>query len=42
VICAGVGVNGSALVFCGRDMLFLGGHNVCAIYFFFVLEVLVC
>jgi hypothetical protein len=41
VICAGVCVNGSALVFCGRDMWFLGGRNVCAI-FFYVLTALVC
>jgi hypothetical protein len=32
VICAGVCVNGSALVFCGCDMWFLGGRNVCAIF----------
>jgi hypothetical protein len=32
VIGAGVCVNGSALVFCGRDMWFLGGRNVCAIF----------
>jgi hypothetical protein len=33
VIGAGVSVNGSALVFCRRDMWLLGGRNVCAIYF---------
>jgi hypothetical protein len=32
VIGAGVSVNGSALVFCGRDMWFLGGRNVCYIF----------
>jgi hypothetical protein len=32
VIGAGVCVNGSALVLCGRDMWFLGGSNVCAIF----------
>jgi hypothetical protein len=31
VIGAGVSVNGSTLVFCGRDMWFVGGRNVCAI-----------
>jgi hypothetical protein len=36
VICAGVNVNGSALVFCGRDMWFLGGRNVCAIFFVYL------
>jgi hypothetical protein len=40
VICAGVCVNESALVLCGRDMWFLGGRDVCAI--FCVLTVLVC
>jgi hypothetical protein len=29
---AGASVKGSALVFCGRDVLFLGGRNVCAIF----------
>jgi hypothetical protein len=33
-------VNGSVLVLCGRDMWFLGRHNMCAI--FCVLMVLVC
>jgi hypothetical protein len=33
VIGAGVSVSGSALVFCGCDMWFLGGRNVCAIFF---------
>jgi hypothetical protein len=32
VIGAGVSVNGSALVFCGHDMWFLDGHNMCAIF----------
>jgi hypothetical protein len=32
VVGAGVSVNGSALVFCGRHMWFLGGRNVCAIF----------
>jgi hypothetical protein len=32
VIGAGASVNGSALVFCGRDMWFLDGRNVCAIF----------
>jgi hypothetical protein len=40
MISAGVYVNGSALVFCGRDMWFVCGRNVCAI--FFVLMVFVC
>jgi hypothetical protein len=32
VIEAGVSVNGSVLVFCVRDMWFVGGRNVCAIF----------
>jgi hypothetical protein len=36
VICAGVYVDGSALVFCGRDILFVGGRNVCAILFVYL------
>jgi hypothetical protein len=39
-LCAGVCVNGSALVLCGRDVWFLGRRSVCAM--FCVLTVLVC
>jgi hypothetical protein len=38
VIGAGISVNGSALVFCGRDMWFVGGRNVCALFFFYLLR----
>jgi hypothetical protein len=40
VIGAAVSLNGSALVYCGRNKWFVGGRNVCAI--FCVLTVLVC
>jgi hypothetical protein len=36
VIGAGVCVNGSAAVFCGCDMWFVGGRNVCAIFFVYL------